>query len=117
MEPDTETKLYSFIRENLYLSISDISNELGISRNTVSKHLEIMMAKNKINYRQVGRAKIWYITPLKNKEKLSPKIRKQGIHIIKEMEDFMPYGRFLGGPTITKLREALDALKKEMEEG
>ncbi len=42
-------------------TISDISDDLDISRATAAKYLEILKAEEKIEQRAVGRAKLHYL--------------------------------------------------------
>ncbi|MFB6241384.1 MAG: winged helix-turn-helix domain-containing protein [Candidatus Nanosalina sp.] len=42
-------------------TIGEISEEMGMSRPTASKYLEILRAEEKIEQREVGRAKLHYI--------------------------------------------------------
>ena len=44
------------------LSISDISNNLGNTRATAAKYLELMKLENKVTLREVGRAKLWFLS-------------------------------------------------------
>ncbi len=37
----------------------EIAANLGLTRHTVAKYLEVLRAKNKIHYRKVGRTKLW----------------------------------------------------------
>lgn len=41
-------------------TISEISDQLGISRPTVSKYLEVLVAEGEISKREVGNAKLHY---------------------------------------------------------
>lgn len=42
-------------------SISDIANATGHTRATAAKYLELMKLQNKVNYREVGKAKLWVL--------------------------------------------------------
>lgn len=42
------------------LTISDIANELGLNRHTVTKLLERMLIEKKVNYDEKGPAKVYY---------------------------------------------------------
>lgn len=42
-------------------TISEISEEIGISRLTASKYLKVLVAEDKIHQREVGRAKLHYL--------------------------------------------------------
>lgn len=41
------------------LQSEEIAANLGLTRHTVAKYLEVLRAKNKIHYRKVGRTKLW----------------------------------------------------------
>lgn len=42
-------------------SISDIAESTGHTRATAAKYLELMKLQNKVNYREVGKAKLWVL--------------------------------------------------------
>lgn len=42
-------------------TINEISDKVGITRQTTSKYLEILKAEDKVEVREVGRAKIHYL--------------------------------------------------------
>jgi Transcriptional regulator len=59
---DVDEKLLEVLKQNAYgLTISELSKILNINRITLSKHLEILKERGYLNYRVVGKAKIWYI--------------------------------------------------------
>ncbi len=43
------------------LSISDLARESGLHRNTVSARLKELLKEDKVKYKQVGRAKVYYL--------------------------------------------------------
>lgn len=48
-------------------SISDISQATGHTRATAAKYLELMKLLNKVNFREIGKAKLWVLTSKKKK--------------------------------------------------
>jgi len=65
VEYDTENakKIFALLEKSVRgLTISDIANELGLNRHTVTKVLERMLMEKKINYDEKGPAKIYYST-------------------------------------------------------
>lgn len=60
-------------------STSEIASVLGLNRMTVSKHLELLRAQGFVDYRQVGPAKLWYLSDEYSK----------AIHMLKDIES--PY--------------------------
>jgi len=43
------------------LQSEEIASELGLTRHTIAKYLEVLRAKEKVLYRKVGRTKLWKI--------------------------------------------------------
>ncbi|BFI73611.1 hypothetical protein YN1_5980 [Nanoarchaeota archaeon] len=59
---DIEDKLLSILKQHAYgLTISELSKISKINRITLSKHLEVLKERGYLNYRVVGKAKVWYI--------------------------------------------------------
>ncbi|MGC9133017.1 MAG: winged helix-turn-helix transcriptional regulator [Nanopusillaceae archaeon] len=59
---EIEEKLLNILRQHNYgLTISELSKISKINRITLSKHLEILKERGYLNYRVVGKAKVWYI--------------------------------------------------------
>lgn len=48
-------------------SISDIAEATGHTRATAAKYLELMKLQNRVNYREVGKAKLWILTDKRKK--------------------------------------------------
>lgn len=62
LNDNTRRQILEFLARNTRgATISEISNELSISRQTASKYLEILKAEKKIELREVGRAKLHYL--------------------------------------------------------
>lgn len=58
---DVSQLILECLNENLFgLTITDISNEVGISRNTAYRYLGILEAKNKIFNKKVGTYNLYY---------------------------------------------------------
>ncbi len=59
---EVDEKIISILRQNPYgLTISELSRISKINRITLSKRLEILREKGYLNFRSVGKAKVWYI--------------------------------------------------------
>ena len=64
-------------------SITEISRDLDIGRNTVAKYLELLKFQGLVEQRSIGQAKLWSLTDTPfNSEKYGISIRdKKGRHI------------------------------------
>jgi len=63
-------KILEFIRlKKDGASVSDISDGTGHTRATAAKYLELMKMENIVDYREVGKAKVWFFTG-ENKKKI-----------------------------------------------
>ncbi len=59
---EIEEKIIQFLRQNPHGATgSEIAKHLGMNRVTVAKYLEVLRAEGLIDYKQVGRTKIWYL--------------------------------------------------------
>jgi len=59
-ENDVEAKIFGVLQKSAEgLQSEEIAANLGLTRHTVAKYLEVLRAKNKIHYRKVGRTKLW----------------------------------------------------------
>ena len=45
------------------LTVNELTEELGLNRNTVAKYLEIMLALGEVEMKQYGPAKVWFYSP------------------------------------------------------
>jgi predicted transcriptional regulator len=62
VENGTRERILEFLSERPRGStISEISDEIDMSRVTASKYLEILVAEEKVDRREVGRAKLHYL--------------------------------------------------------
>lgn len=62
MNNGTRERILEFLANHARgATISEISAELDISRQTAAKYLEILKAEDKVEVREVGRAKIHYL--------------------------------------------------------
>lgn len=62
MDESTKKSILTFLANRPRGStISEVSENIGISRPTVSKYLEILRAESKVEQREVGRAKLHYL--------------------------------------------------------
>jgi len=55
-----EEKILDLINNSDGLTIGDVARILNIHRITASKYLAVLEAKNKIRYRAVGKAKLYF---------------------------------------------------------
>ncbi len=57
------TNIEDLLRENPRgMTVSEISQELSMSRNTIGKYLELMYLSGKVEVRVVGKAKLYYLS-------------------------------------------------------
>lgn len=57
-----EERILNTLKQYHYgLTISELSRIIKVNRITLSKHLEILRERGYIGYRNVGKAKVWYI--------------------------------------------------------
>ena len=60
---DVEKTIIETLKQYPYgLSISELAKILKINRVTLSKYLDILREKGMINYRPIGRAKVWFVS-------------------------------------------------------
>ena len=77
MYEDVHNRILEVLKESkLGSSTSEIASALGLNRMTVSKYLELLRVKGFVNYRQVGSAKLWYLSDEYSK----------AIHILRDVE-------------------------------
>lgn len=58
----TKRKILEFLADHPRgATISEISDQVGLSRQTASKYLEVLRAEDKLEQREVGRAKLHYL--------------------------------------------------------
>jgi len=81
---------------------SDIAEKLGINRLTITKYLNVIHALGLIDFKTIGRAKVWFLKDKGNLEDSKPKIRdtieqyKDSLEIQKRILDYLknnPYGQ------------------------
>jgi len=60
MNNDLQEKILKILRASPSgLQMEEIASELGLTRHTVAKYLEILRAEGKIHFQKVGRSKLW----------------------------------------------------------
>jgi len=60
MDNDLQEKILGILRASPSgLQMEEIASELGLTRHTVAKYLEILRAEGKIHFKKVGRSKLW----------------------------------------------------------
>jgi predicted ArsR family transcriptional regulator len=63
METDTERVVLEYLkRQPMGATVTDIADKLGMSRTTTVKYLEVMRATGLLDYKEVGMAKLWYVS-------------------------------------------------------
>lgn len=97
VESDIDSRILIALKKHPYgLSTSHLADMTKLSRMTVSRHLEVLRARGFVDYRQVGPAKLWFLS-----EKY-----EESSHILKEIE--LPYViDILKGKKSKPLREKL----------
>ncbi len=57
-----ESRIIEFLKQNPYgATISEISRHLKINRITLSKYLDVLRVEGILDYKTVGRAKLWFV--------------------------------------------------------
>jgi predicted ArsR family transcriptional regulator len=63
MEVDTENLILDFLKkESMGATVTDIASKLDMSRTTTVKYLEVMRATGLLDYKEVGMAKLWFVS-------------------------------------------------------
>ncbi|MBU7042392.1 MAG: helix-turn-helix domain-containing protein [Theionarchaea archaeon] len=63
METDTEKLILEFLKkQSMGATVTDIANKLDMSRTTTVKYLEVMRATGLLDYKEVGMAKLWFVS-------------------------------------------------------
>ncbi|MFA5268669.1 MAG: PAS domain-containing protein [Methanoregula sp.] len=63
MATDEETRIKDVLREQpLGMNIKEIAGAIGMSRNSVAKYLDVLTATGHLNVRQIGNAKLYYLS-------------------------------------------------------
>ena len=79
-----ESKIMDYLKKRSeQSSITEISRDLDIGRNTVAKYLELLKFQGLVEQRSIGQAKLWSLTHTPfNSEKFGVSIRdKEGRHV------------------------------------
>mgnify|MGYP001117192315 CR=1 FL=1 len=59
-EPDTQTRILRALRfRPKGMTITEVAKQIGATRNSVSKHLEILQIAGKVDVRSIGNAKLY----------------------------------------------------------
>ena len=60
---DEEIKIREVLREQpLGMNIKEIASAIGMSRNSVAKYLDVLTATGQLDVRQIGNAKLYYLS-------------------------------------------------------
>lgn len=63
METDTENLILDFLKKQpMGATVTDIAHKLDMSRTTTVKYLEVMRATGLLDYKEVGMAKLWFVS-------------------------------------------------------
>jgi len=105
-----EKEVIALLGSSPFCTVSDVGAKLNISRNSASKHLEILRAKGIADFRQVGPAKLWFLV---EDERDRAKAQLKGT-----LEEALRLAREkkLHGPSLDTLEEALKKMESENEE-
>ena len=66
------------------LSIKEVATECGLHRNTASKYLLLLVAKGKLTYRTVGKAKLFTLASRKEDTSTEQEIQKRQRKTLKD---------------------------------
>jgi len=57
-----EEKIITLLKQNPHgMTTSDIARALGMNRITVAKYLEVLKAEGIVDYKQIGKMKVWFL--------------------------------------------------------
>jgi len=83
-----ETKILNLLKDKEEdITINDIAKEVNADRHTVAKRLDILKSKGLIEYRTIGKSKVWkiskspFLNALKNNDDISNNIKSILQHI------------------------------------
>jgi DNA-binding IclR family transcriptional regulator len=63
METDTEKLILDFLKkQSMGATVTDVAHKLDMSRTTTVKYLEVMRATGLLDYKEVGMAKLWFVS-------------------------------------------------------
>lgn len=104
-----ENNILEFLSKNPEgASISDIAEATGHTRATAAKYLELMKLQNKVNYREVGKAKLWVLSG-KGRKVL---IAEDEEHIRRLIKVILEQGNY----NFIEAKDGKEALEKVSEE-
>ena len=108
-----ENNILEFLSKNPEgASISDIAKTTGHTRATAAKYLELMKLQNKVNYREVGKAKLWVLAEKRKRILIAEDeehIRRL-IKVILEMDSYDFIEAKDGKETLEKVSEEMPDL-------
>ncbi|HZX44283.1 MAG TPA: methanogen output domain 1-containing protein [Candidatus Nanoarchaeia archaeon] len=85
LNPEIEAKIVEFIKNSPFgVTSSDIADYLSINRMTVAKYLAIIKVKAKVDFKQLGMAKLWFVPVILNKENY---LDANLVNLAKELKD------------------------------
>ena len=96
IDKKTQEKIIDMLSglENEGSTITQIQNKLNFERHTLSKYLSFMAAKGILYYRNIGKAKLWYVnrSPLKRALITDSENKSVVEEILSNFMSYIPYG-------------------------
>jgi len=119
-----EERIINFLKQSTHGATgSEIAKFLGLNRVTVSKYLDVLRAEGLIDYKQIGRTKIWFLNEdiailelIRSDKDLLKYIRKKnGNYILgNEIHIILTPSEFFSNLYIEALKEGNENLLKNI---
>ncbi|KYK30910.1 MAG: helix-turn-helix domain-containing protein [Theionarchaea archaeon] len=118
METDTENLILDFLKKQpMGATVTDIANKLDMSRTTTVKYLEVMRATGLLDYKEVGMAKLWFVsTRLSYAEHILLEKTKQVLKAVETPEKHLELIRRATQPHIETFRHYPEEERKKLAE-
>lgn len=114
MVTDEETKIRDLIREHpLGMNIKEIAGSLCMSRNSAAKYLEVLTATGQLEVRQIGKAKLYYLSRRVPVQSLLQHTREMIVILDRHMrivQSSASFADFIGSPEEQVLGSSLSRL-------
>ena len=99
-ETDEETRIREALREQpLGMNIKEIARAVGLSRNSAAKYLDVLAATGQLEVRQIGNAKLYYLSrrvPVQNLLQLTREMIVMLDHTLRIVQASDSFTAFLG---------------------
>jgi len=109
----SEEGVRSLLSREPSLTTLEVSSKLKISRNTAIKLLEIMRTKGLVDYRRVGPAKLWFLKPSADEERI--KAQEKAYKTVEATRDEVRERLAFSGPTVELIEKTLREMEKEIK--